>query len=156
MSFFRNRFLSMIQKPEGILSPPVFFSCLPVLETEDLILRKPSMKDAKDIYRYASDPEVARYVLWNPHRSVSESRSFIRWLRGRIRAGYPSSWVAELKKTGIVIGTIGFIWYSEENRSAELGYRWAMKKLIKLYADGRGTERDPEQAEYWKVKSAAR
>ena len=28
----------------------------------------------------------------------------------------------ELKSTGRVIGTVGFVWYSPRNRSAELGY----------------------------------
>ena len=125
MSFFRDRFLSLSDGSDGLMSPPVFFYRLPALETADLILRRPVMKDAKDIFRYASDPEVARYVLWEPHRSLSETRSFVRFLRSRIRAGYPSSWVVTLKENGIVIGTIGFIWYSDENRSAELGYSFS-------------------------------
>ena len=134
MSFFWNRFLSVPEASDTVLSPPVFFSRLPVLETEDLLLRKPAMKDAKDIYRYASDPEVARYVLWEPHRSLSETRSFIRFLRSRIRAGYPSSWVVTLRETGTVIGTIGFIWYSDENRSAELGYSFSREYWNRGYA----------------------
>lgn len=134
MSFFWNRLLTVPQDQEGIISPPVFFSHLPVLETEDLILRKPSMKDTKDIFRYASDPEVARYVLWEPHRSLSETRSFIRFLRARIRAGYPSSWVVTLRETGEVIGTIGLIWYSDENRSAELGYSYSRAYWNRGYA----------------------
>ena len=116
------------------MSPPVYFYRLPTLETEDLILRRPVMKDAKDIFRYASDPDVARYVLWEPHRSLSETRSFVRYLRSRIRAGYPSSWVVVLKETGTVIGTIGFIWYSDENRSAELGYSFSREYWNHGYA----------------------
>ena len=134
MSILLNRLFSVPQDPEGSLSPPVFFSHLPVLETKDLILRKPVMKDAKDIYRYASDPEVARYVLWDPHRSLSETRTFIRFLRSRIRAGYPSSWAVTLRETGTVIGTIGFIWYSDENRSAELGYSFSREYWNHGYA----------------------
>ena len=122
MSFFWSRFLTGWPARDGVMSPPVFFSCLPELETEDLLLRKPRMKDANDIWQYASDPEVARYVLWDPHRSLSETKAFVRELRRRIREGWPSSWVIVRKETGLVIGTIGFIWYSEDNRSAELGY----------------------------------
>ena len=125
MSFFRDRILSLSGDSSGMMSPPVFFYRLPTLETADLVIRRPVMKDAKDIFRYASDPEVARYVLWEPHRSLAETRSFVRYLRSRIRAGYPSSWVVALKGTGTVIGTIGFIWYSDENRSAELGYSFS-------------------------------
>ena len=134
MSFFRDRFLSFAENSDGMMSPPVFFYRLPTLETADLIIRRPVMKDAKDIFRYASDPEVARYVLWEPHRSLSETKSFVRYLRSRIRAGYPSSWVVTLRETGAVIGTIGFIWYSEENRSAELGYSYSREYWNRGYA----------------------
>ncbi len=134
MSFFWSRFLSVPRDPEGFMSPPEFFFRLPVLETEDLVLRRPARKDAKDIFRYASDPEVARYVLWEPHRSVSETRLYVRELRSRLRAGCPSSWVAVHRETGTVIGTIGFMWYSTENRSAELGYSFSREYWNRGYA----------------------
>ena len=130
MKIFWQRLLSV--PDTDLQSPPVFFSCLPTLETGDLILRRPRMKDAADIYAYASDERVARYVLWEPHRSLAETRSCLRDLIRRARAGYPSSWVITLKNSpgrdvpsgpdGRVIGTIGFIWYSAENSSAEIGY----------------------------------
>ena len=125
MSFFWNRFLSVPGDQDDLMSPPDFFSRLPSLETEDLLLRRPSRRGAGDIFRYASDEEVARYVLWEPHRSIAETRSFVRDLRLRIRSGWPSSWVVVLRETGTVIGTIGFMWYSSENRSAELGYSFS-------------------------------
>ena len=134
MSFFLNRFFSFSQQPDRFMSPPAFFYHLPVLETEDLILRKPQKKDAKDIYLYASDEQVARYVLWEPHRSLAETRLFVRDLRSRVRAGYPSSWVGVLRDTGRVIGTIGFVWYSTDNHSAELGYSFSREYWNRGYA----------------------
>ena len=134
MSFLWSRFLAAPKNPDGLMSPPAFFFHLPSLDTQDLCLRKPRMKDAKDIFRYASDPEVARYVLWEPHHSVYETASFIRDLRARIRAGYPSSWVVVLRETGTVIGTIGFVWYSDENRTAELGYSFSRQYWNHGYA----------------------
>ena len=123
MKFFWQRLLSV--PDTEVQSPPVFFSCLPVLETQDLILRPPRMKDAADIHAYASDEAVSRYVLWEPHRSMAETRSVLRGMIRRARAGYPSSWVITLKETCRVIGTIGFVWYSAENSSAEIGYSLA-------------------------------
>ena len=135
MNFFSwTRFLSGNRMDEGAVSPPEFFSGLPVLETKDLILRKPRLKDAGDMFSYASDPEVARYVLWEPHKSVSDTRAFIFDLRRRIRGGYPSSWVITLRDGGQVIGTIGFMWYSSENNSAELGYSLSRKYWNRGYA----------------------
>ena len=134
MSFFWNRFAALPDNPDSFMSPPAFFRRLPVLETADLVLRRPLRKDAKDIFRYASDDQVARFVLWEPHRSLAETRLFVRELRRRLRSGYPSSWVVTLRGTGEVIGTIGFVWYSTENRSAELGYSFARQYWNRGYA----------------------
>ncbi len=134
MSFFWSRFSALPDNPDHFLSPPAFFYRLPVLETEDLVLRRPLRKDARDIFRYASDEQVARYVLWDPHRSISDTKLFIRDLRSRIRAGYPSSWVVTLRSTGTVIGTIGFVWYSTDNHSAELGYSFSREYWNHGYA----------------------
>ena len=132
MSFFWSRFLSVSgEKP---ISPPMFFSCLPTLETDDLVLRRPRLKDAKDVFSYASDKEVARYVLWTPHRSIAETRSCLRELIHRARRGYPSSWAVVHRGTGRVIGTIGFVWYSHENHSAEIGYSLSREYWNRGYA----------------------
>jgi ribosomal-protein-alanine N-acetyltransferase len=49
----------------------------PTLETERLILRRLSMDDAEDIFAYASDPEVPRYMLWEVHESIEDTKGFI-------------------------------------------------------------------------------
>ena len=101
------------------------FSDLPVLETRRLRLRPLCMRDEKDMFRYASDPEVARYVLWSPHRSVADSRGFIRRLQRQYRGGQPSSCLVVLRKTGTVIGSIGFTSYHHDILTAEVGYSFA-------------------------------
>lgn len=95
---------------------------LPSLESERLLLRRLCMRDALDIFDYSRDPEVARHVLWSAHASLSESRSYIRYMLRRYRLGDPSSWGIVLKSENRVIGTIGFMWIQEENASAEVGY----------------------------------
>ena len=117
--------LLAVDSVDPSLSGRAWFCNPPRLETADLVLRPVSRKDAADIFAYASDPEVARYVLWDPHTSLSDTRGYIRYLRRMYRQGLPSSWVMELKPAGKVIGSIGFVWYSPENQSAELGYSLA-------------------------------
>ena len=134
MSFLQRILSSVPKEPDGFSPPALFFHDLPVLETADLILRKPSRKDAEDVYRYASDPEVARYVLWDPHRSIADTRLFLRDLIRRVRAGLPSSWVVTLRDSGTVIGTMGFVWYSSADRSAELGYSFSREYWNRGYA----------------------
>ena len=48
------------------------------LETERLILRRPRPEDAEAIYtRYASDPDVARYMGFPQHRSIEATTAFL-------------------------------------------------------------------------------
>lgn len=106
-------------------TPQDFFARLPVLETERLTLRKMRMSDGPDVYCYACDPEVARHVLWEAHRSLWETRSYIRYLLYQYRNGEPGSWAIVLKETGKVVGTIGYMGYSQDNSTVEVGYSLA-------------------------------
>jgi RimJ/RimL family protein N-acetyltransferase len=48
------------------------------LTTERLILRPPTLTDADAVFLgYAQDPEVARYVHWEVHRSIDDTRAFL-------------------------------------------------------------------------------
>ncbi len=98
------------------------FTRLPELDTSRLLLRAMRMSDAGDIYAYSSDPQVARHVLWEAHQSIHQTRAYIRYVLRQYRTGSPSTFCIVLKETGCVIGTIGFMWISGENRSAEVGY----------------------------------
>ncbi len=106
-------------------TPQEFFARLPVIETERLILRKMTLRDAPDVYRYARDREVARHVLWEAHQSVWESRAYVRFLLYQYRNGEPGSWGVVLKETGRVVGTIGYMGYSADNSMVEVGYSLA-------------------------------
>lgn len=128
------RFLSFSSGGSRSASAADYFRRLPVLETPSLILRPMVMKDAADIYAYSSDPEVARYVLWEPHRSLRETRMYIRYIRSLYQNGLPSSWAVVLRETGRVIGSIGFMWLSEENSSAEVGYSLSRQYWNRGYA----------------------
>ena len=49
-------------------------------QTARLLLRKPALTDAEAIFRrYSSDPEVTRYLSWNTHQSIENTRAFIAW-----------------------------------------------------------------------------
>ncbi len=101
------------------------YTYMPELETPRLRLRKLQMRDAEDIFRYSRDSEVARHVLWDAHRSVGESRSYLRYMIRRYRNHEPASWGIEWKETGRIIGTIGYMWIQTDNSAAEVGYSLA-------------------------------
>ena len=48
------------------------------LETQRLSLRQPVIKDAAFTFeQYAQDPEVPKYIGWQPHKSIAVTREFI-------------------------------------------------------------------------------
>jgi RimJ/RimL family protein N-acetyltransferase len=50
------------------------------IETERLLLRKPTIHDAEAIFeRYARDPAVTRYMSWPTHRTVADTCAFLAW-----------------------------------------------------------------------------
>lgn len=122
MSEFRSIFKWLTLPAVEPSTPQEFFSRLPELETERLILRKVTMRDAMDIHRYARDREVARHVLWDAHQSLMETRAYVRFLLYQYRYGDPGSWGVVLRETGRVVGTIGYMSYSADNSTVEVGY----------------------------------
>ncbi len=53
------------------------------LETERLILRPWRDEDAEPMFlNWASDPEVTKYMTWNPHKTVEETKERIaKWIK---------------------------------------------------------------------------
>lgn len=52
------------------------------IETARLVLRPPTSSDAAAVFeRYASDPEVTRFLGWPRHRSVADTEAFLQFSR---------------------------------------------------------------------------
>ena len=100
---------------------------MPTLETKRLILRRINIRDAKDIFEYSKDKEVARHVLWSAQKDISEAKDYCRFMARRYRSDQPSSWGIIDKATNRLVGTIGYMDYNEDNATVEVGYslaRW--------------------------------
>ncbi len=97
---------------------------LPSLQTPRLILRSLTIDDAPAIFDYATDPEVSRYTLWEPHKTLNDSISFIQdYAFKRYADGHPEPFgMIQKEQPDIVIGTIGCFWVSPRHRSMELAY----------------------------------
>lgn len=100
-----------------------YFKNLPVLETERLILRKFEKKDIEDLYEYASDEEVTRYVPFPRYESLKDAEEYIAFLEHQYKEGdLTSSWAIELKDSKKVIGAINFVEVSLVDQCAMVGY----------------------------------
>lgn len=97
------------------------------LQGQRVVLRLPHMRDAQDLFTYARDPEVARYVLWDAHQTLRDSKEAIRGMQRRNRGQMPGMFMIELKAEGRAVGTIGFQAVDWENRRAEVGYSLARR-----------------------------
>lgn len=100
----------------------LIFRGTPRLETERLILRKLTPGDADDIFEYASDDEVTKFMTWETHQSIDNSRSFIDFTLGRYERDEAGEWGITLKETGKLVGATGFAWFDSKNNRAEIGY----------------------------------
>lgn len=98
------------------------FSCLPVLETERLLLRPLAEKDLYDVNEYSSREEVSRYLCWTPHLNLHETKGYLEFLQKRYRKGQHADWGVVLKATEKVIGNCGFTSVDISNECCELGY----------------------------------
>jgi ribosomal-protein-alanine N-acetyltransferase len=99
------------------------FADLPALETGRLLLRRMRLDDAEAMFAYASDPEVTRYVLFETHRSIDDSKEFLRLATQGYERGDFGSWGVVLKDSGAFVGTCGVdVNYAPEHARAELGY----------------------------------
>lgn len=94
----------------------------PILETERMILRPLSVKDANDIYeRWTSDDRVSRYMRYSTHGSVADTIEWLKFEENNISSDKAFQWGFILKENDYLFGS-GGINYSEEEKLFELGY----------------------------------
>ena len=77
------------------------------IETPRLLLRRLLPEDAPQMYaNWASDPEVTRYLRWEPHKSPAETRELLAaWALLYPNPDY-YQWAMVEKATGQVFGSI--------------------------------------------------
>ena len=98
------------------------FSKMPTLETERLILRPMRVSDSVDMFEYARNPEVSKYLTWNPHPDITHTRSYLEYLGGRYRLGTYYEWAVIHRESGRMIGSCGFSSIDTLNNCADIGY----------------------------------
>jgi ribosomal-protein-alanine N-acetyltransferase len=101
-------------------------------ETDRILARPPTSADAQVVFEnYASDPRVAKYMTWRPHRDVAETLEFLGrcervWVDG---SAFP--WSLWLKGTGEFVGLFEI---RVHGSAVDLGYalsqRWWRQGLM--------------------------
>lgn len=80
-----------------------------VLRTDRLLLRKPRADDAQAIFdRYASDPDVTRYVAWPRHRTVADTTAFLDFSDAEWRRAPAGPYLILSRADAVLLGSTGF------------------------------------------------
>ena len=100
------------------------------LETERLILRRFTVRDADAMYtNWAADPEVTRYLTWPAHAGVETSRAVLAdWTAAYAQKSF-YQWAIVLKDSADEpVGSIGAVNVSDDIAAVQIGYclgrRW--------------------------------
>lgn len=94
------------------------------LATGRLILRRPLPTDAEAIFtRYASDPEVTRYLGWSRHTSLEQTRAFLAFSDAAWQQWPGGPYIVESRATRALLGGAGFAFEAPDR--AEVGYVFA-------------------------------
>ena len=92
-----------------------------VLESARLRFRRPVTADAEAIFsRYASDPEVTRFLAWPRHQSVDDTRGFIAFSDSEWAKWPAGPLLIESQDDGRLLGSTGLTF--ESATSAATGY----------------------------------
>ncbi len=105
------------------------------IETKRLILRKLEISDLEQVYNnWCSDPKVSKYVTWDTHKNIEQTKEYINFKLGLYEKDYRFDWVVVIKETNEVIGEIDAVKQSLNYNLVELGYCYGSKYWNNGYA----------------------
>ena len=97
------------------------------LLTRRLRLRRPRLEDAESAFEsYARDTRITRYLTWNAHTSVSQTREYFQQCIDAwdLRMGH-RVWLIERLEDRALLGTIGCtVWFHRVEVGFALGSRY--------------------------------
>jgi RimJ/RimL family protein N-acetyltransferase len=103
------------------------------LETDRLVFRRPVARDAQAIFdRYASDPDVTRYLSWPRHASIDDTRAFIEFSDAEWERWHSGPLLIFSRLEGTLLGGSGLLF--ETPWCAATGYVFARDAWGRGYA----------------------
>lgn len=92
----------------------------PTLKTKRLALRRVEEGDKLDIFTYASDPELTRWMTFPIHRSLDDTQAFLDYIQPVMDADREFSWAIRCSDVGSQL--LGIVSLTRSNHGLELGY----------------------------------
>ncbi len=93
------------------------------IETSRLLLRRFVAEDAQAMFEnWANDPEVTRFMRWETHRCVEDTRKMVdKWVETD-QAETAYHWAITRKRDGQLMGSIGVFGINEQDSLGETGF----------------------------------
>jgi RimJ/RimL family protein N-acetyltransferase len=105
------------------------------LETGRLVLSAPAIADAREIFdRYASDPEVTRYLGWPQHRAVEDTEAFVRASEREWQERPAGAYMIRAREDARLLGGTGLAFDAGNTTEAVTGYVLARDAWGRGYA----------------------
>lgn len=92
------------------------------LETERLVLKSINENHAEDILKIRSNAEINKFLKRIPPQTNHEALSFILTIKQRVENKETIFWGISLKNQSELIGTICLWNFSDDRKTAEVGY----------------------------------
>lgn len=106
------------------------------LNTSRLCLRKITPDDRESYFRLFSSPEVAKYMLWEPHTSIAQTDAALEKLMARYSGGKCYRWGITLRGLDSLIGIIELLHFDEAAGNCGFAYQISPE----YWGKGYGTE----------------
>ena len=94
----------------------------PELKTSRLLLRPVSQADAPAVFDLFANPEVARYQDVDAFTRLEQARVWIERMAERQARGDALRWAINLRETGRLVGTCGYVAFARRPARGTLGY----------------------------------
>jgi ribosomal-protein-alanine N-acetyltransferase len=98
------------------------YSIPETIKTARLLLRPIALADAADVFAYASDDKVTRFMSWPTHRTITDSLDFCQRRVKQALDGPAPHWGISEGPGCAIIGSIDVDKIDDEVASCEVGY----------------------------------
>lgn len=91
------------------------------IKTERLILRQFQLRDNADMFQWASNPDVVKFLSYEPHKTMEETNAILTsWVKSYNEMS-TYNWAIEFQ--GVVIGNISVVDKDDECFTCHLGWQ---------------------------------
>lgn len=93
-----------------------------ILKTPRLSLRRVKESDYEDMFAYTSNPDVTRFLSWNPHKEIIQTQHYIQTLITEYNLSTSYAWGIEILEVQKFIGIVRIFDVSYGNKRGELSF----------------------------------